>query len=82
MSDSRARGAGFDTQSGRILLFLLVLIQEGQLSVTGKSMCTYLVLVDCLGGLSLPRNSMVRLTDDHPDITLAFYHGCKLYIVK
>ena len=38
-SDSRARGPGFDTLSGHILLFLLPLIQEGHLSVTGKSMC-------------------------------------------
>ena len=39
-SDSRARGPGFDTRSGHILSFLLPLIQEGQLSVTGESMCT------------------------------------------
>ena len=38
--DSRARGAVVDTQSGHILSFLLPLIREGQLSVTGKSMCT------------------------------------------
>ena len=31
---------GFDTWSGHILSFLLPLIQEGQLSVTGESMCT------------------------------------------
>ena len=34
--DSRARGPGFDTRSGHILSFLLRLIQEGQLSVTGE----------------------------------------------
>ena len=39
-SDSRARGPGFDTRSGHILSFLLPLIQEGQLSVTGESMST------------------------------------------
>ena len=39
VSNSRARGPRFDTQSGCILSFLLPLIQEGQLSVTGKSMC-------------------------------------------
>ena len=39
-SDSRARGPGFDTQAGHILSFLLPLIQEGKLSVTGDSMCT------------------------------------------
>ena len=37
---SRARGPGFDTRSGHILLFLLPLKQEGQLSVTGESLCT------------------------------------------
>ena len=37
--DSQVRGPGFDTRSGHILSFLLPLIQEGQLSVTGKSMC-------------------------------------------
>ena len=40
MSDSRARGPRFDPRSGHILLFLFPLIQEGQLSVTGKIMCT------------------------------------------
>ena len=39
-SDSRARNPGFDTLSGHILSFLLPLIQEEQLSVTGKSRCT------------------------------------------
>ena len=34
------RGPGFDTRSGNILSFLLPLFQEGQLSVTGESMCT------------------------------------------
>ena len=38
--DSEVRGPGFDTRSGRILSFLLPLIQEGQLLVTGESMCT------------------------------------------
>ena len=37
--DSQVRGPGFDTRSGHILSFLLQLIQEGQLSVTGQSMC-------------------------------------------
>ena len=36
----RARGPGFNTRSGHILWFLLLLIQEGQLSVTGENMCT------------------------------------------
>ena len=34
------------------------------------------VLVNCLGGLSLPRKSVVRLTD-HPDMTIDVYLGCK-----
>ena len=34
------------------------------------------VLVNCLGGLSLPRKSVVRLTD-RPDMTLDVYCGCK-----
>ena len=38
-SDTRVRGPGFDTRSGHILSFLLPLIQEEQLSVTGESMC-------------------------------------------
>ena len=37
---SYVRGPGFDTRCGHILSFLLPLIQEGQLSVTGESMCT------------------------------------------
>ena len=39
-SDSQVRGPGFDTRSDNILSFLLPLFQEGQLSVTGESMCT------------------------------------------
>ena len=31
------------------------------------------VLVNCLGGLSMPRNSVVRLSD-RPDMTVAVYH--------
>ena len=34
------------------------------------------VLVNCLGGLSMPRKSVVRLTDC-PDMTLDVYHGHK-----
>ena len=37
--DSQVRGPGFDTGSGNILSFLLPLLQEWQLSVTGESMC-------------------------------------------
>ena len=37
--DSEVRGSEFDTRSSNILLFLLPLFHEGQLSVTGESMC-------------------------------------------
>ena len=37
---TKSAGPGFDTRSGHILSFPLLLIQEGQLSVTGESMCT------------------------------------------
>ena len=36
-------------------------------------------LVNRLGGLSLPRKSVVRLTD-RPDMTLDVYRGCKTTI--
>ena len=39
-TQSKVSEIGFDTRSGNILSFLLPLFQEGQLSVTGKSMCT------------------------------------------
>ena len=39
------------------------------------------VLVNHSGGLSLPRKSMVRLTD-HPDMTKAVYHGRKTITFK
>ena len=40
LKGAHLRGPGFDTRSGNILSFLLPLFQEGQLSVTGESMCT------------------------------------------
>ena len=39
------------------------------------------VLVNRLGGLSLPRKSVVRLTD-RPDMTLDVYRGCKTTILQ
>ena len=39
----------------------------------------YEVLVNCLGGLSLPKKSVVRLTDC-PDMTLDVCRGCKITI--
>ena len=38
--------------------------------------CVHEVLVNCVGGLSRPRKSVVRLTD-HPDMTLDVYRGRK-----
>ena len=65
------------TWSGHILSFLLTLIQEGQLSVTGESVCTNNSLINRLGDLSLPSKSVVKLTD-HPDmIIVVIYCGCK-----
>ena len=36
----------------------------------------HLVLVNHLGSLSLSRDGVARL-NDHPDMTIAVYHGCK-----
>ena len=44
--DLLVRSPGFDTRSGNTLSFLLPLFQEGQLSVTGESMCTKYWLTD------------------------------------
>ena len=74
--DSKVIGLGFDTRSGHILSFLLWLIQEGQLSVYWQKYVQE-VLVNRLGGLSLPRKSVVRLTD-RPYMTLDVYRGCKI----
>ena len=60
------RSPGFDTRSGNILSFLLSLFQEEQLFYWRKYVQE--VLVNRLGGLSLPRKSVVRLTD-RPDMT-------------
>ena len=51
------------------------LIQEGQF-VSYWPKYVLLVLVNHLGGLSLPGNTVVRLTD-RPDITIVVYHGRK-----
>ena len=39
LTSNSAVNSGFDTLSAHILSFLLPLIQKGQLSVTGESMC-------------------------------------------
>ena len=66
----KARGPGFDTRSGHILSSLLPLI------VSYWRKCVHEVLVNRLGGLSLPRKIVVRLTD-RPDMTLDVYRGRK-----
>ena len=71
----RATGPRFNTRSCHILSFLVPLIPDGQLSVTGESMCTKYWLTR-FGGPSLPMKSVVRLTD-HPNLTIAVYRGCK-----
>ena len=63
-SDSRARGPGFDSRSGHIRSFVLPLIQEGWRNYVHE------VLVNRFDGLSLPRKSVVTLTD-RPNMTLA-----------
>ena len=73
--DSLVRGPGFNTRSGNIPSFLLPLFQEGQLSVTGRKY-VHEVLFNRLEGLSLPRKSVVRLTD-RPDMTFDVYRGRK-----
>ena len=64
----------FNTWSGHILSALLPLIQEGQLSLTGENV--HEVLVNRLGGQSLPRKSVDRLTD-RTDMILDVYRGRK-----
>ena len=59
-----------EVPGAHLLSFLLLLIQER----TGKVNALVVHVVNHLGGLSLPRNSVVRLTD-HPDMTIAVYHG-------
>ena len=70
-----SRSPRFDTWSGHILSFLPQLIQEGRLSVTGESMCTE-YWFNHFRGLSLPRNSVVMLTD-RSDMIIAVYCGRK-----
>ena len=70
----RARGPRLDTRSSFLLSFPLPLNQEGQITYWRKYV--HLLLVNCLGSLSMPRNSVLRLTD-RPDMTLAVYRGRK-----
>ena len=70
-SYSRARGPGFNTQSGNILSFLFPLIQEGQFSVTSKCAQS----AGSLWRYMPPQEKvLVRLTDSS-DMTITVYHG-------
>ena len=71
--DSYVRGPGFDTRSDHILSFLLPLIQRRAL-VSYWRKYVHEVLVKRLRGLSLPRKSVVRLTD-RPDMTSDVYNN-------
>ena len=67
-----------DTGSGNILSFLLPLFsRKAVVSYWRKNV--HEVLVNRLGGLSLPRKSVIRLTD-RPDMTLDVYRGRKTTI--
>ena len=69
-SDSRARGPGFDTRSGHILSFSFADSRRAVVSYWQKYV--HKALVNSLGGLNLPRKSVVRLTD-HPDMNTDVY---------
>ena len=49
-----------------LVILSLPLLQEGQLSVTGESMCTKYWLTALIGELILPKKSVSRLTDGNP----------------
>ena len=51
----------FDHEIFPTVILSHLLIQEGQLSVSGERMCT--ILVNRLRGLSLPSKGVVRKTD-------------------
>ena len=65
----------------RIMALFFMLMMPGPL-IQKRAVVSYWqkyvhkVLVNHLGGLSLPRKSVVRLTDG-PDMTIHVYHGYK-----
>ena len=63
------------SRSGNILSFLLPLLSRRAV-VSYWRKYVHEVLVNRLGGLSLPRKSVVRLTD-RPDMTIDVYRGRK-----
>ena len=74
-SDSRARGLGLDTRV-RPHTFVSPSADSRRAVVSYWRKYVYEVLINRLGGLRLPRKSVVRLTD-RPDMTLTVYHGQK-----
>ena len=76
MSDSRGRGAGSIPTLATYFLFPLCLFKKNSCQLYGK-VYMHLLVVYHKGGLSLPRNSAVRLTYC-PDMTIAaVYRRCK-----
>ena len=69
-SDSRARGSGFRPHT-----FVSPSAGSKKAVLSYWQKYVHEILVNRLGGLSLPRKNVVRLTD-RPDMTSAVYHGC------
>ena len=73
-SDSRARGPRFDARPATYFRFSFRSFKMVSCQLLGKYV--HEVLINRLGGLSLPRKNVVRLTD-RPDMTLDVYRGRK-----
>ena len=74
-SDSRARDPGSILGPATYFLFSFHWFKKGSV-VSYWQKYVHEVLVNHLGGLSLPRKHVVRVTDS-PDMTSAAYHGIK-----
>ena len=68
---SKARDHGFDTHAGHILSFLQSADSRREV-VSYWQKFAHEVLFNCLRGLSLPRKSVVELTDQ-PDMSIVVY---------
>ena len=77
----KSGGPGFDTQSGNIRTFVSPSAFSRRAVVSYWRKYVHKVLVNRLGGLSLPRKSVVRLTG-RPDMTLDVYRERKTTIQK
>ena len=71
-SDSKARGPGFDTRPATYFRFSFRWFKKDRCQLLWKYV--HEVLVNRLGGLSLPKKSVGRLTD-RPDMTIDVYRG-------